>query len=112
MPAKLTEQATLICDKGTAPTQLKVTSQQFVMAENKLVATELDKQAIVNIPPMGACTITKGPCMPAVIAWQQTATKDEINDAKILTVDSTCQCSVGGKISVQHKGHSEMHETD
>ena len=48
--------------------------------------------------------------MPAPIKWEQTAEKDTINDLKILTEKSTCQCAVGGKISVTHKGHNEQHE--
>jgi hypothetical protein len=112
MPEKLTEQATLICDKGTAPAQLKVTSQTFSYANDKLVATEQDKATNINIASFGVCAITRSTCIPAAIAWQHTTQKDDINGFKILTEDSTCMCSIGGTISVQHKGHSEMHETD
>ncbi len=110
MPQKLTEKALLLCDKGAAPSQLKVTSQTFSKAEDKLVATEQDKQSEANIPSFGVCAITKSKCTPAIIKWEKTAEKDTINNYKILTEDSTCQCSVGGKISVQNKGHDEKHE--
>ena len=50
MPQKLTETALLLCDKGTKPSQLKVTSQTFSKAEGKLIATEQDKQTEGNIP--------------------------------------------------------------
>jgi Domain of unknown function (DUF4280) len=110
MPQKLTEKAILLCDKGAKPSQLKVTSQTFSKAENKLIATEQDKQAETNIPNFGICTVTRSTCSPAVIKWDKTTEKDTINNYKILTEDSTCQCSVGGKISIQHKGHGEKHE--
>ena len=42
--------------------------------------------------------------------WDKTTEKDTINHYKILTEESTCNCSVGGKISVQDKGHGEKHE--
>jgi hypothetical protein len=112
MPQKLTEKATLLCDKGVAPSQLKVTSQTFVKAEDKLVATEHDKQPETNIPNFGACTVTHSKCSPAPIKWDKTTEKDTINNYKILTEDSTCQCAVGGKITVQNKGHGEKHLTE
>lgn len=112
MPQKLTEKAILLCDKGAKPSQLKVTSQDFCMAEGKLIATEEDKQAETNIPNFGACTVTRSKCSPSVVKWDKTTEKDEINGCKILTENSTCQCSIGGKISVQDKGHQELHEAE
>jgi hypothetical protein len=110
MPEKITEKAILICDKGAKPSELKVTSQDFCMAANKLIATENDKKADTNIPNFSACAVTRSQCSPAPIKWEKTAEKDTINDFKILTSESTCQCSIGGKISVQFKGHNEKHE--
>jgi hypothetical protein len=110
MPEKLTEKAILFCDKGAKPSELKVTSQDFCKAESKLIATEQDKQTESNIPNFGACSITRSTCSPKPIKWDKTAKKDTINNYKILTNESTCQCSSGGKISIQHKGHVEKHE--
>ena len=110
MPQKLTENALLLCDKGAKPSQLKVTSQTFSKAEDKLIATEQDKQPETNIANFGVCAITKSKCTPAIIKWDKTTEKDTINHYKILTEESTCNCSVGGKISVQDKGHGEKHE--
>ena len=117
MPQEITETAKLQCDQGTVTTILKVTSQQFAKINNKLQATEEDKQANVSIMPFGQCKLkptTSGylPCMPAPIKWEQTAEKDTINDLKILTEKSTCQCAVGGTISVTHKGHNEQHKIE
>ena len=110
MPQKVTEKAILLCDKGVKPGQLKVTSQTFSKAGDKLIATEQDKQPETNIPNFGVCTITRSKCSPAVIKWEKTTEKDNINGYKILTEDSNCQCLVGGKISIQNKGHTEKHE--
>ncbi|WP_212004708.1 DUF4280 domain-containing protein [Chitinophaga sp. HK235] len=110
MPQKITEKAILTCDKGVKPSSLKVTSQQFCMAENKLIATEQDIAPEVNIPNFGMCSITRSQCVPAPTAWDKTTSKDTINDLRILTTESYCQCAIGGKISVQHKGFGENHE--
>lgn len=110
MPQKITEKAILVCDKGAKPSELKVTSQDFGTADGKLIATEKDKQVETNIPNFSACSVTRSKCNPAPVKWEKTADKDTINDYKILTDQSTCQCSVGGKISVSYKGHEENHE--
>ena len=80
MPQKLTETALLLCNKGATPSQLKVTSQTFSKAEDKLVATEQDKQSESNIPSFGVCTNTKSKCTPAIIKWNKTTEKDTINN--------------------------------
>jgi hypothetical protein len=67
--------------------------------EGKLQATEEDKKPNVNIKPFGVCSITKMSCSPAPIKWQNTSVF-EIDGKKELLDTSTCQCSVGGKISV------------
>ena len=110
MPQKITESANLHCDKGTTTSQLKVTSQNFCKANDKLIATEQDKEGEVNVPNFGKCSITKNNCSPAITQWEQTSAKDTVNNYKILTDKSTCQCTVGGKIIVQTKGHAEVHE--
>ena len=111
MPQKLTETALLLCDKGAKPSQLKVTSQTFSKANGKLIATEQDKQAETNIPNFGVCAITHSKCTPAILKWDKTTEKDSINNFKILTEESTCQCTIGGKISIKDKGHTEKHNT-
>ena len=113
----ITDTAKMKCTAGTIETSLVVTSQTHDSVNGKLQATEEDKQANVSIMPFGQCKLkpsTSGylPCMPAPIKWEQTAEKDTINDLKILTEKSTCQCAVGGKISVTHKGHNEQHKIE
>ena len=67
MPQKITETALLQCDKGAVPSQLKVTSQNFCRANNKLIATEKDKQAETNVPNFEVCAVTKSKCSPALL---------------------------------------------
>lgn len=115
MPQKITEKALLKCNKGTAETQLTVTSQSFFFIENKAIATEQDKQAHVNIKPLGLCKLKPIPggflpCVPAPVSWQQTTEKDELNGNKILLDISICPCAVGGIIRIADKGHTENHE--
>ncbi|MEC5396033.1 DUF4280 domain-containing protein [Bergeyella sp. RCAD1439] len=115
MADKVTDTAQLSCNQGTAPSNLSVSSQDFVLIENKPVATEQDKQPNTHIKPFGQCRLKPSsggylPCMPAPTQWTKTAEKDTINDYKILTEESTCQCSLGGTIKVENKGHSEHHE--
>ena len=112
MPQKITEKAILVCDKGAKPSELKVTSQDFCTADGKLIATEKDKQAETNIPNFSACSVTRSKCNPVPVKWQKTADKDTINDHKILTEESTCNCSIGGIIAIRHKGHDEKHEVN
>ena len=115
MPQKITDTAQLSCNQGTAPSNLSVTSQNFSTAEGKHIATEQDKQANTNIKPFGQCKLKPSsggylPCIPAPTVWQKTTEKDTINNYKILTEDSFCMCSTGGKIGVADKGHGEKHE--
>ena len=112
MADKITEGAILLCDKGVKPSQLKVTSQDFCKAQEKLIATAQDLLPEVNIPNFGVCSIMRSNCIPSILKWNDTAEIDSINEQKILTEDSTCNCTVGGKISIQHKGHTEIHSVD
>jgi hypothetical protein len=95
----ITETTQLQCDKGTTPSPLAVTSQVFMQIEGKLQATEEDKMPNVNIRPFGFCSIAKSPCSPSPIKWQGVSVF-EIDGKKELLDRSTCQCAIGGKISV------------
>ncbi|UGU15197.1 DUF4280 domain-containing protein [Sinomicrobium kalidii] len=112
MPQKVVEGAILKCDKGSAPSQLKVSSQDFTFFEDKLVATEDDKAANENILPFGACTVTRSACSPKPIKWDKAASKDEINGCKALLENSQCKCSVGGIIKIQKVGHEGQSEIE
>ena len=117
MPQIITDTAELSCNQGTATSKLNVTSQDFVTIEGKAMATEEDKQANSNIQPFKQCKLKPSsggylPCVPAPIQWEDTAEKDTINGQKILTENSYCMCSVGGKITIKDKGHNENHNAE
>lgn len=110
MEEAITEDALLQSNKGSSTSSLSVTSQQFFSIENKLIATEKDKQSVQNIKPFGVCKLkpTSGgylPCMPAPTQWEETSAKNKVNDVLLLLKTSICSCSVGGTISVQDKGY-------
>lgn len=99
----------LKCDKGASPTPLTVTSQSFMKIEGKLQATEEDKQPNTNIKPFGVCSILRSSCSPSPLKWENTS-DFEIEGKKELLDSSTCQCSVGGKISVVKSAQSFVEE--
>lgn len=87
------------CDKGTAPSPLRVTSQRHVHLQGKLVATTLDKTFV----PFGTCALKNNqPCVPALLLWQdafELVTVEPVM-AHPLLEKSTIQCAVGGKVSI------------
>ena len=117
MPQIITNTAELSCNQGKATSKLNVTSQDFVTIEDKAIATEEDKQVNTNILSFKQCKLKPSssgylPCVPAPIKWEDTAKKDSINEQKILTENSYCMCSIGGKIIVKDKGHNENHNVE
>ena len=97
MEHTITEDAVIQWNKGTTQFQLFVTSQIFFSIDNKLAATEKDKQPIQNIKPLGKCKLkpTKGgylSCMPSPKCWKQTSNKNKINQALLLLNTSICTC--------------------
>ncbi|MBP2616971.1 DUF4280 domain-containing protein [Chryseobacterium jejuense] len=109
MSQYITDTTQLKCDKGASPTPLTVTSQSFMKIEGKLQATEEDKQPNANIKPFGMCSVLRSSCSPSPIKWENTS-EFEIEDKKELLDSSTCQCSVGGKISVVKSAQSFVEE--
>ncbi|WP_160140258.1 DUF4280 domain-containing protein [Chryseobacterium sp. c4a] len=109
MPQYITDTTQLKCDKGASPTPLTVTSQSFMKIEGKLQATEEDKQPNTNIKPFGVCSVLRSSCSPSPVKWDNTS-DFEIEGKKELLDSSTCQCSVGGKISVVKSAQSFVEE--
>ena len=101
MPKIITEQAQMKCTLGAKPEKLSVTSQTYIKIAGGLVATEKDKEPMVNIPSFGNCKCNpyNPPCVPSPQAWQKTTVKDSVDGMKKLTKDSTSMCSKGGTIS-------------
>lgn len=109
MPNYLIDTTQLKCDKGSSPTPLTVTSQSFMKIEGKLQATEEDKQPNTNIKPFGMCSVLRSSCSPSPIKWDNTS-DFEIEGKKELLDSSTCQCSIGGKISVVKSAQNFVEE--
>ncbi len=105
----ITDTTQLKCDKGTSPAPLTVTSQSFMKIEEKLQATEEDKQPNTNIKPFGMCSVLRSSCSPSPIKWENVS-DFEIEGKKELLDSSTCQCSAGGKISVVKSVQSFVEE--
>jgi len=99
----------MTCSLGSIPTAIKVTSQNFKKINSSVLATDVDKESIVNIPSFGSCNRAwyKPACVPSPQPWQKTAVATAINGAKKLTVDSFCMCTKGGKISFIDTGSNE-----
>lgn len=113
MPQKVTTTAQLECDKGTKPSQLAVTSQDFCKAGDKLIATEQDAKPNENIMPFGNCKAKYNQaCTPQTQKWDKTTQNDEINGLKIVLETSECICKTGGKITIINKGHSGKTEAE
>jgi len=92
----------LRCDKGVAPTPFTVLPRPSRI-RGQFQAHEFDKIPLINIKPFGVCAITHGPCMPAPVLWtgvHQGALRLGPLHAHPLLESSTCQCGIGGKISI------------
>ena len=94
--------AKLICSQSLIPeipVPLNVTSQQIAFIDHKLIATQGDVAAVLNVPAFGSCKTTypPSPCVPVLTAWQKTG-KVLIKGRQVLTNGSSAQCSRGGKV--------------
>lgn len=102
-----------VCDKGTIPATLKVTSHSkaiFNSTSNheKHVATLEDVQFKEGSSCFGSCKVkNSNPCafVPAG-KWKKSYDKLKIMDKEALLEISYLMCSVGGKITVKHHGQS------
>ena len=113
MPQKVTQTAQLQCDKGSTPSKLQVTSQDFSTFEDKLIATEQDAKPNENIMPFGSCKARNNQaCTPQTQKWDKTTQNDEINGLKILLETSECICKTGGKITITNVGHAGKTEAE
>ncbi|RLJ34254.1 uncharacterized protein DUF4280 [Chryseobacterium sp. 7] len=109
MPQHIIDTTQLKCDKGTSPAPLTVTSQSFMSIDGKLQATEDDKQPNINIKSFGICSVLRSFCTPSPVKWDNTS-DFEIEGKKELLDTSTCQCSVGGKISIVQSAQNFVKE--
>jgi hypothetical protein len=92
------------CDKGMAMLPFTSTINTTVHIQKQLVATEMDKIPLVNIPSYGMCSATKSPCNPAPTVWDNTYEFVKVKTFKPLLFKSCMQCGKGGKIEFLTSG--------
>jgi hypothetical protein len=90
----------LHCNKGVAPTQLRVTNNQRSSIYGDSVATEADLAPNVNIMPFGACSITHGPCQPQPMYWDKCIEGVKVNGKKLIIGEAKMWCSLGGQAEI------------
>lgn len=112
MSKKILDGAKIFCDKGSKSSNLKVTSQKVVKTSGKLVATEIDKIANVNIKSFGTCSLTQKVCIPSPSIWLNAHSSHLINNKRILLDSSECLCVVGGKIKPLHVNYNGFAKHD
>jgi len=110
MAILVTDNAQMQCSLGTAPSKIKVSSQNFKKINDTLIATEGDKEGISNVPSFGKCKRSwyRPTCKPNPIKWEGVAQKQALNGQKKLTKESTCQCSFGGTIEFIDTGSNSF----
>ncbi len=102
--------AQCICNKGTTPATLKVTSHTKVPMNDKsgekYVATEQDREFEQGSSCFGSCKLRKNdPCVFSPAGkWQKPYQYVSVFDMKTLTEISYLNCTTGGKITVQYHG--------
>ena len=98
--------AFMLCNKCVAPVPipLTVTAQVTVSIPGGLMATDLDKYPVANVPPFGVCALTHVPCTyaPAPLAWSGVQEDVLVGpwSGHALLEDSKLHCVVGGQISL------------
>ena len=93
----------LTCDKGTLPAPLKVTFNARTSINGMNLATDLDKLPVVNVPPLGVCTMTKLPCVLQPIpgmGWKPVKDDVQLGMGHPLLEDSQLRCAATGCISI------------
>jgi hypothetical protein len=90
----------LRCDKGSTPTQLKVTNNQRSFIYGDSVATEADIVPNVNVMPFGGCSITYGPCQPKPLYWDKCREKVKVNGKKLVIGEAKLLCAQGGQAEI------------
>ncbi|MDO6819029.1 PAAR-like protein [Zobellia sp. 1_MG-2023] len=90
----------LACDKGTVPVEFKITNNNNTFLFDEPVANTGDMVPMVNVQPMGVCTVTSSACVPAPIMWDGFEDGIFVGLFNPLLEDSVLPCGVGGKIEI------------
>ena len=90
----------LTCDKGSIPTQIKVTHDNNSHIYGEKLVSEADMVFGENIQSFGICSITKTPCAYAPIYWDKCNQGVKVNHYKLVFDDANLLCTIGGLIKV------------
>ncbi len=90
----------LRCDKGSAPTQLKVTHSPKASIYGDNIATEADKDFNVNVKPFGVCSVTQKACVMQPLYWDKCREGVKVNGLKLVVDEAHLLCAVGGRIEI------------
>jgi hypothetical protein len=97
--------AVMKCSSGASPASLIVLPVNRTTAEGTPAANIMDFKPIVNIPTFGACAELLGaPCAPATTPWKPGSPTVKIGGMPALNNTSTCNCSLGGVITITMAG--------
>jgi len=101
----IVKDALMVCDKGSVPGFFRPTYNTIFRISGCLVATEMDKEPIVNIPSFGICSVTQKPCTQFLfnLKWQNTY-QVKVRNAETLLGRSYILCPSGGKIEFVTSG--------
>lgn len=99
--------ALVACDKGSSPSRLNLPKSHGAYFKDCPVLIDTDRVPGVNVMPFGACSIRRGPCMPATAPyWNITKEDTLIKGRPALLTTSTLVCIVGGAITVKDAGQT------
>ncbi|WP_289064308.1 PAAR-like protein [uncultured Zobellia sp.] len=90
----------LACDKGTVPVEFKITNNNNTFLFDEPVANTGDMVPMLNVMPMGVCTVTSSACVPAPVMWDGFEDGIFVGLFNPLLEDSVLPCGVGGKIEI------------
>ncbi|MDJ0367930.1 RHS repeat-associated core domain-containing protein [Hymenobacter sp. H14-R3] len=91
----------LTCNRGTLPTTLNVVFNARSSIYGQNLATDLDCAPVVNVPPMGVCSMSKMPCVLLPKGkWRGAKDNVQIGMGHPLLEDSQLDCGLGGCISI------------
>lgn len=107
--------AMMMCAAGTAPQSLTVLPRTISSPSGNPAANIMDAKPMVNIKPFGTCNILTAaafgvttPCVPATVAWAPGSPTVLIDKMPALNNTSTCQCTVGGVITITFAGQATV----
>lgn len=109
MPLIVVYGAVLECDKGTAPSQLVVSTASLMSVGGLPPASILDHTSGANIMPFGNCKVTGKPCAPVTPApWSPGGSGLLLSpmSSPPLPENAKLQCTVGGEIKILNPGQN------